>query len=81
MEYGKYARQCRKSRGVSRTELAKRSGVSASTIYNFETDTKDLTLSKAVAIADALDVSLDDLVGRKEESPQDANCGLAVRWT
>lgn len=51
-------------RGMSKKELAKKTGISYNTIMNI--GKKDISFSKMVKIADALDVSLDEF--RKEGS-------------
>lgn len=57
-------RSLRRAKGVSQEQLADLCGVSLLQIGYWETG-RDLTLADAAAIADALDVSIDDLVGRE----------------
>lgn len=51
--------------GVSRAELAKRSGVSAQAIGTWERDLHDPTVACAELCADALGLSLDEYLGHK----------------
>ena len=61
---GKSMRLCRVARGVSVIELSERSGVSESTIYHTEQDKSYPGVLILAALADALDVSLDEYIGR-----------------
>ena len=54
----------RKSRGYSQSELAKKVGVSASTIGNYEQGTRTPAFEIEEAIADLFNVSLDVLRGK-----------------
>ena len=54
--------EIRKSRGISRSELARMSGVKISTLQMIEhSDNPNPTFEVVCKIADALEVSLDDL--------------------
>lgn len=48
--------------GISRTELARRAGMSKHTIAAYERGTRVPTLQYAAALADALGTSLDEMV-------------------
>lgn len=54
---------CRKNRGMSQDELAAKSGVSKDNIARYELATNKPMLDKAYALARALDVTIDELVG------------------
>lgn len=54
-------KRIRTSRGLSVSELAKRSGVSKNTICNIEHDRVSPTLATLEQIADSLDCSIKDL--------------------
>lgn len=64
-------RALRRSRGLSQEDLAERCNVSLLQIGYWEAG-RGLTLADAAAIADALDVTLDDLVGREVHDLDDA---------
>jgi transcriptional regulator with XRE-family HTH domain len=66
-------RTLRETRGWSRETLAHLAGLSAAAVAQIETGRRtDVRLRSLVALADALDVSLDDLTGRAAGS-----CGAA----
>lgn len=67
-------RGLRRSKGVSQDELAARCDVSLIQVGRWEAG-RDLTLADAAAIADALDVSIDDLVGREVRDLDDDRLG------
>lgn len=50
--------------GLSQRELADKLGVDQSTVSFWETGTHEVTLTKLVRIADAMDEPLDSLLGR-----------------
>lgn len=50
--------------GMSQRELADKLGVDQSTVSYWETGTNEVTLTKLVRIADAMDEPLDSLLGR-----------------
>ena len=57
--------QLLKKRGMTQSELARKTGITVSAISNYVRDGVDPSLSKALLIADALDVPIDVLAGRK----------------
>lgn len=66
---GQRIRQLRKAKGWSQPELARRAGLTEKTITNYETaarGVKDPPLSTVQAIADALGVTLTDLLAEPE---------------
>ena len=66
MEHLKEIRQAKK---ISGKRLGEMVGISEYTIYNYEAGRREPPLDVLVAIADALDVSLDLLVRGKEKEP------------
>lgn len=63
--FRKRLEEARKTKGWSRSQLEMRSGVGSQTIYNIERCVHGPSLYTTVNLADALDVSLDWLVGRE----------------
>lgn len=57
-------RDIRQARGMSQKELADKLGVNQSMISDYENGKVELTLTKAVKIADILECDLNDLLGR-----------------
>ena len=59
-------KELRKKHKISQEELAKKAGITYSTLIKIESGANDNpTIKTMKKIADALDVSLDELVGRK----------------
>lgn len=67
MTFGQRLKKLRTERKISATQLAKKIGITSQTIYQWEWDIAEPRLSFLVWIADALDVSLDELVGRSNQ--------------
>ena len=65
MTIGESIRQTRESKGYSRERLSRRSKVSAVAIRNWELNGTMPTLDCLIMVADALNVGLDELVGRR----------------
>lgn len=62
MTFGEMLLQLMKERGISQAELARRSGVSKQSITELiKGRSKEPSFSKAKAIADALDVTLEEM--------------------
>ena len=60
-------KRIKKEKGINNYEIHKRSGVLESTLSEFERGKHtDLRISTFIKIADAMDVTLDELVGRSE---------------
>lgn len=60
-------KRIKKEKGTNNYEIHKRSGVLESTLSEFERGKHtDLRISTLIKIADAMDVTLDELVGRSE---------------
>lgn len=64
MTVGEAVRKARKSKGFTLHKLAEKAGVSPMTISNAEKDRFYPSLLTMVSLADALEISLDELVGR-----------------
>ena len=62
---GEYMRKCRVKKGLTRPQLAELSGVAKTTIVGYEMDLSFPGILNLISIADALDVTIDELVGRK----------------
>ena len=65
-DYGTRIKSRREQRKLTQEELAKQAGITYSTLIKIESGANDNpTIKTMKKIADALDVSLDELVGRK----------------
>ena len=53
--------------GLKQADLCRRTGIPTSLMSNYVSGKTSPALDNAIAIADALDVTLDELVGRKKE--------------
>ena len=60
-------REIRKARGMTQEQLAKVSGIHRITIARYETGKIDSTLQNAEKLANALCVTVDDLIGKEGE--------------
>jgi transcriptional regulator with XRE-family HTH domain len=79
MTFGERVRMIRLRRGLSQYRLAQMAGVSRQLIYYLERGERDNpTIDNATAIAKALNVSLDYLVGMYEEEGQDTELQPAL---
>ncbi len=67
---GKRVRSYREARGYSLSDLARLSGISRSYLYQVESGESSPTEEKLQALADALEVSIGDLLGIDEETIQ-----------
>ena len=65
MTRGECIRAAREKAGLSRRELAKRCGISHCTIVCLEKDKREGRIDTAEYIADALGISIDELIGHK----------------
>lgn len=65
MTIGEAIKAARKARGLKQIELAEKAGISVNTIRFWETDRTSPTAIFLCCVADVLDVTLDELVGRK----------------
>jgi transcriptional regulator with XRE-family HTH domain len=64
--FGKRVQELRAERGVSQKELAARIGVRAATVSRYESDQHSYQWEGLVRIADALDTSVDYLLGQTD---------------
>lgn len=62
---GKNIRRIRKSKGLKIKDLAEKTGYSYGHIHRVENDIHIPKITTVIDIADVLDVSLDELVGRE----------------
>lgn len=62
-------REERQKRGLSQTDLAKKTGLQPSAVSHFETGERSPSFANLRRLADALSVSIDHLIGRKAEPP------------
>jgi len=69
MDYSyRNTKRIRKEKGMSLRELAKKSGLSASFLSNYENGKTNITISSLMQIAKALDVSVKALLATEEDS-------------
>lgn len=61
---GSLIRDFRVKKGMTQQQLADKLGVNQCTVSDYETGQVELTLPKLVRIADALGVTIYDLIGR-----------------
>lgn len=59
-------RDCRRSRGISQAEVAERAGLQPSSVSHFETGSRLPSCMNLLQLADALGVSTDELLGRRD---------------
>ena len=75
---GDKIKQCRENQGLSMTDLAKKTGMTISAISQFESGDRAPSLESLDKLADALEVSVDYLMGR-EEKISDENLSAMFR--
>lgn len=64
MSIGEAIKKARKSRKLTQKQLAVKSGLSYNTVAWWETNRITPTVTLLMCVADVLDISLDELVGR-----------------
>ncbi|MGI5895179.1 MAG: helix-turn-helix domain-containing protein [Candidatus Merdivicinus sp.] len=64
-------REARTSRGWSKQQLSQMSGLNKSLIDNYEAGRTYPNLISFIALADAFDMSMDELAGRKRRGKED----------
>lgn len=64
--YGEAARQSRLNAGLTQLELVERAEVSENTLYYFESGRSMPRLETLIKLADAMDISLDEYIGRRK---------------
>lgn len=67
MTFAEHLLLLRRSRGLTQVELASELGLSLRGYQNYEFGLREPKLSMMIALADFYDLSLDELVGRKQE--------------
>lgn len=65
MTTGENMRKARQRAGLTVPQLSEISAVSVAAIYNAETDRFSSTLHTVMSLADALNISIDEYIGRK----------------
>ncbi len=65
--FGQNLRRLRKEKGYTQTQLAELSGISQRAIVHCEKHSKRPTLEKAITLAEALDVNLEELLGIEQK--------------
>lgn len=64
MTIGQSIRKIRKDKKMTQGKLARKCGISQALLSHYETDRASPSLFNSITIADILEVSLDELVGR-----------------
>ena len=64
---GQYMRRCRLKKGLRITQLQELTGIHATLIKGYENDRVYAGVMNLISIADALDVSIDELIGRSRK--------------
>ena len=72
---GQAMRKCREERGYSRQRLSNKSNVAFHSIVTWEKDRCIPNVLSIIDLADALNVSIDELVGRKFERGEESQEG------
>ena len=67
MSFGDCAKRHRLDAGLTRRRLARLAGVSEATIRGFENGYRLTNIYVVAAIADVLNVGIDELIGREKE--------------
>lgn len=70
--FGKRLVQIRKAKGLTQVELGKRIGVSQRIIHHYENKAEYPPTQKLIELAQALDMSVDDLLGIKNNGSNEA---------
>lgn len=70
---GTHLRAARKKAGLLQKEAAARIGTTPSQISGWESGSYIPTIPKAIALADAYDVTLDQLLGHPADGPQEGD--------
>jgi transcriptional regulator with XRE-family HTH domain len=66
--FGRNLKKTREIRGLTQAELGHRAGMAGAAVSHFETGQRAPSLDSLVKLADALDVSTDQLLGRASAS-------------
>lgn len=62
---GQFMRKCRKEKGYKQTDIERATGITRECVSRYENDVYFPTLCNLLSIADFLDVSIDELIGRR----------------
>jgi transcriptional regulator with XRE-family HTH domain len=65
MNYADSMKAARKNRGCSRKWLARKSGVSDNTLYEYETGRHEPGIYNLIRLATVLEISIDEYIGRR----------------
>lgn len=76
---GRRIRTWRVRRQMSQATLAELTGVTQSTLSNYENGKRDLSVSTLIRLAEKLDVDLEDLAGRPTRPRRRGGSHAAVR--
>ena len=68
MNFSENLANVRRSKNLTQAEIARQAGIPVRSYQRYESGEQEPTLSKLTAIADALGVSIDELVGRNSSS-------------
>lgn len=72
LSFGQRLVQIRKSKGLTQVELGERIGVSQRIIHHYENKAEYPPTQKLIELAQALDMSIDELLGLKDNSNDEA---------
>jgi len=67
-KFGKRLREIRTAKGLTQTKLAEISGISRRLIVHYESHVKKPPIDKVNILADVLNVSVDELLGKTKKS-------------
>lgn len=62
---GEFMKKCRKSKGYSQLDVHRATGISRDCLYQYERNKSFPNIFTLIEIADFLEVSIDELIGRK----------------
>ena len=71
--FSKNLKYLRESKGMSKSDLAKRMKISQSTISRWENNEMGITIGNAYDLANVLNISIADLIGKDLTSEKDFN--------
>lgn len=74
-EFGERLSEMRQNAGLTQTQLAEKIGVSQKVITYWERESVGLKADQLIAVADALKISVDSLLGRKTAKPKGGPIG------
>lgn len=76
-EFGRRLSEMRKNAGLTQTQLAEKINVSQKVITYWERESVGLKADQLIAVADALSISVDSLLGRNVSKPKGGPVGKA----